>query len=212
MEVNVLHYTPLEVIDKALTKCWDSECKEGQAMLDRIDRIGNKFKHESILEHCTVNFEIKGISRACLQELARHRMQNMSVKSTRYTLKELKNNCYFTNSNPAEGTTYRWGEIKKYIVLTGNEKVDEASANALIDLKFILEDGVSNDKAKYCIPESYKTDLSSTMNIRALKNFLSLRTDKAALWEIRELANKMFDILPEEHKFLLKDSVKEYNE
>lgn len=180
----------------------------GEKDLALIERVGNKFKHASTLEHITYNFHISGISRALLQELARHRMASISVKSSRYTLKELKDNCYFTNSNQAEGTTYRWDEIEKYIVLTGNKAVDEASANALIDLKFILEEGISNDIAKYCMPEAYKTECAWSINLRSLQNFLSLRTDKAALWEIRKLAYAIADAIPEEHKYLITDYIK----
>ncbi len=59
-----------------------------------INRVGNKFKHSSTLEHLNYTFYIQGISRACLQEVARHRHTSPSVKSTRYTLKELKNDEY----------------------------------------------------------------------------------------------------------------------
>jgi len=63
----------------------------GPKDLALLDRVGNQFKHASVLEHISFNFYIKGISRCCLQELARHRMASLSVKSTRYTLnKELK--------------------------------------------------------------------------------------------------------------------------
>ena len=56
-----------------------------------IARVGNKLKHKSVLEQLVYTFDISGVSRALLQELARHRMQSLTVKSTRYTLKELKN-------------------------------------------------------------------------------------------------------------------------
>ena len=50
-----------------------------------IDRVGNKHKHSSTLEHLVYTFDIEGVSRALLQELARHRMASLSVKSTRCT-------------------------------------------------------------------------------------------------------------------------------
>ncbi len=56
-----------------------------------IERVGNKFKHASTLEHLVYSLDISGVSRALLQELARHRHQNLSVESTRYTMsKKLK--------------------------------------------------------------------------------------------------------------------------
>jgi hypothetical protein len=73
-----------------------------------FDRVGNKYRHASILEHVTYNFSIEGISRACLQELARHRMASLSVKSTRYTLKELKDtNQALQDSRKVLGALYK---------------------------------------------------------------------------------------------------------
>ena len=107
MKIELLHSTPLWVCAKAIRKCWASEDKSdtvthydvvaeifdtvcGEKDKALIDRVGNQNRHSSTLEHLVYTFDITGISRACLQELARHRMASYSVKSTRYTLKELK--------------------------------------------------------------------------------------------------------------------------
>lgn len=200
MEILLLNYTPLEICVNAIRTCWQSFDKSdncGQKDIELIDRVGNKFKHASTLEHLFYNFYIKGVSRALLQELARHRMASLSVKSTRYTLKELKDENKFDDLQKA----------KKYIVLTGDEIVDNASMNALNNLIEILQNKKSLDIAKYCLPESYKTELSWSINARSLQNFLSLRSSKSALWEIRELANKIYEILPQDHKFIFKDCI-----
>ena len=198
MQVTLLHYTPLTICSNAIRTCWQSFDKSddgGEKDRDLIDRVGNKFKHASTLEHLHYNFYIKGISRALLQELARHRMASLSVKSTRYTLKELKE---------CEKIDY-----EKFLVLTNNDSVDNASKAALDNLQNILQSGVSNDVAKYCLPESYKTELTWSINARSLQNFLYLRSDKAALWEIRNLAYTIFKTLPDEHKYIFENHVKE---
>ena len=87
-------------------------------------------------------------------------------------------------------------------MLTGNEAVDNASIAALENLRVILQTSISLDIAKYCLPECYKSELSWSINARSLQNFLALRSSKAALWEIRELAGKIYDALPQEHKFI----------
>ena len=70
----------------------------GPKDLALIDRVGNQFHHASILEHISFNFFIDGISRACLQEVSRHRHTSLSVKSSRYVLaKELKHEQPFIN-------------------------------------------------------------------------------------------------------------------
>ena len=91
LEENInLNYTPLNIYSHAIRTCWQSFEKGdngGEKDVELIERVGNKFKHASTLEHLSYNFYIQGISRALLQELARHRVASLSVKSTRYTLK-----------------------------------------------------------------------------------------------------------------------------
>jgi thymidylate synthase (FAD) len=225
MEVKLINYTPIEVADLAISKCWGTECYSGDKMRSRMDRVANKHKHGSTIEHLVYSFDIDGISRACLQELARHRIASYSVKSSRYTLKELKGEKeeFYLNESDSkyamqfwdtmvdEREFYTFEEVKrasKYIVFTGIELVDLNSINALETLRQAIQQGISNDIAKYCMPESYKTSLVMTINARSLQNFLSLRTDKSALWEIQSLGKAMYEVLPEDHKFLFQDYVK----
>ncbi|WP_300702110.1 FAD-dependent thymidylate synthase [uncultured Campylobacter sp.] len=201
MQITLLSYTNISVCSHAIRTCWQSfEKGDGGGDIDKelIDRVGNKFKHASTLEHLNYTFYIQGISRACLQELARHRHASLSVKSTRYTLKELRKEEEFKNINK---------NSQKYLVLTGNEAVDMASVKALENLRKILNEGISLDIAKYCLPESYKTELTWSINARSLQNFLSLRSSKSALWEIRNLAKVIFEALPSEHKFIFEGCI-----
>jgi len=202
MQVTLMHYTPLNICAHAIRTCWQSFDKSddgGEVDKALIDRVGNKYKHASTLEHLHYNFFISGISRALLQELARHRMASLSVKSTRYTLKELKNIDPFKEDD-FEGAS-------KFIVLTKDARVDSASIKALNNLQALLKEGISNDIAKYALPESYKTELTWSINARSLQNFLTLRSSKSALWEIRELANKIFEALPSDHKYLFEECI-----
>lgn len=91
MEVKLLNYTPLEVADIAICKCYSNTPHDDlDKVKARINRVANVSKHASTIEHLVYNFDIDGISRACLQELARHRLASYTVKSSRYTLQELK--------------------------------------------------------------------------------------------------------------------------
>ncbi len=202
MKITLLQHTSLKVCANAIRTCWQSFDKSdegGEKDKELIDRVGNKFKHASTLEHLTYTFFIQDISRALLQELARHRMASLSVKSTRYTLKELKKETEFTLSDIQKA--------KKYLVFTDIAIVNEMSIQALENLRKVLTMGISNDKAKYCLPESYKTELTWSINARSLQNFLSLRSSKSALWEIRELAHNIFNSLPNDHKYLFEKSL-----
>lgn len=63
------------------------------------------------------------------------------------------------------------------------------------------------DFAKFAMPESYLTELAWSINARSLQNFLELRSSHYALWEIKELAEAVFEALPQEHKYLFVDSM-----
>ncbi|MDO7252342.1 FAD-dependent thymidylate synthase [Helicobacter cappadocius] len=205
MKVTLKHYTPLEVCSMAIRTCWQSFDKSdggGEKDLSLIDRVGNKNKHSSTLEHLYYNFYIQGISRACLQELARHRMASYSVKSSRYTLKEIKEEPSFLPINEENQK-----RAEKYIVFTSNENVNIASISALENLRKLLLEPIGNDLAKYAMPECYKTELHWSINARSLQNFLELRTNRAALWEIQKLAHSIYNALPQEHKFIFEEKI-----
>ena len=157
------------------------------------------------VEHTSYSFDISGISRACLQELVRHKVASYTIKSSRYTLQELKDEESFIYHNKIP----RLGTALKYIVLLDDRDIDYNNCVALEKLRLLLVNGVPNDKAKYCMPEAYKTSLVMTINARSLQNFLELRSSKHALWEIQLLAKAMYEAIPDEHKFLFDNIFKE---
>lgn len=200
MKVKLLNYTPLEVADIAICKCYGNEPhSDSEKVKARINRVANVSKHASTIEHLYYNFDIDGISRAVLQEVARHRIASYTVKSSRYTLSELKKEDIFSFTDTARAA--------KYVVLTDNYTVNCSIVLALDELREAVSSGIPNDIAKYCMPEAYKTSLVMSINARSLQNFLELRTSKHALKEIRNLAKALFEAVPEEHKFLFKEYI-----
>lgn len=195
MKISLLYYTPLDIAVKAIRTCYNSQsdnmgCRDTKLLESII-----KNKHLSTIEHLYMTFEIIGISRACLQELVRHRIASYSVRSTRYTLRELKDEKSFL---------FDKSRAFKYLVLTGIDEVDNASIQALDNLRKCLQSN-TNDVAKYTLPESYKTNLVWTINARSLRNFLELRMSSRALKEIQELARNILLALPKEYELLFKD-------
>ena len=208
MNIKLLHNSPLWLASNAIRMSHDNHDKSdtifvvhgsngyketlgviGEKDKELIERVGNKFKHKSVLEQLVYWFEIDGISRACLQELARHRTARLTVKSTRYTLHKIKDT----------------DNLMDYLVPV-TEEIDLCN---IVSLKALLESSSSNDKAKYMLPEAFKTKLQWQIDGRNLQCFLELRTSKDALWEIRELAKNIFNSLPEDHMYLYKEYVKE---
>lgn len=214
MIVRLVQYGSLGVIDMAICKCHDREFTD--CNIDRIDRVGNKMKHASVLEHVYYSFDIQGISRALLQEISRTRIASPTVKSSRYTLGELKKESPFIAGVNYNKKLDKYTSLlsrnaqkraSKYIFLTGNEKVDNNNIVKLDMLRANVCIGIENDISKYEIPEAYKTTLMFTINARSLQNLLHLRTHSSALLEYQILANKIFEVLPETHKFLYKELI-----
>jgi len=68
-------------------------CKEINSIDDSnlLDDLAWTYFHHSILEHANLSYLIRGTSRGVLQEHARHRIQAISVRSTRYTMSSIIN-------------------------------------------------------------------------------------------------------------------------
>ena len=208
MTVELLWASPVNYISDGARTCYSSENKSdggGAKDVALMNRLINVEHHGSVAEHIVFSFRVEGLSRAALQELARHRIQSLSVKSTRYTLhKELKKEVPFVS-----GTSYDYKRANKYLVYTGDRQVDEASIDALERVRRLLnrseKGGKSvNDRVKYALPESFKTTLITTWNLRSFINFYKLRSDKAALWEMQDLAEKMLQALPKQLQTLVR--------
>ena len=184
MKVKLLNKPDISIIIEATRTCYDSMSKSdnlGEKDLALLEKIIDS-KHESVLEHMVFTFKITDISRACLQELARHRIASYSVKSTRYTLKELRD----TPDN----------ELEKFLIDDIESIVKSSAIDSLKKIKMMLN--MSNpdmDKIKYALPECYKTELVWTINLRSLRNFLKLRLSLKAHQEIRKLATIVYSCL-----------------
>jgi thymidylate synthase (FAD) len=159
-----------------------------------INRVADR--HTSVLEHIVYQFKIEGLSRAALQELARHRMASYSVQSTRWALKKLLGGKW----NDKEAS-----ELLKSIDDGG--EIDTANLHQLYNVYSEIERGVKNDIAKYGLPEAFLTTLFMTVNARSLRNFFGLRTSKRALKEMRELANRMIMSIGTDELFLFSDII-----
>ena len=149
----------------------DSQVK---ALLDQVIESG----HTSTLEHATFTFGIEGISRACSHQLVRHRIASYSQQSQRYV--NAKNFNYLIPPSIASNP-----ELKKKF-----EAFIDTAAKAYTELS---DSGISNEDARFVLPNACETKIVVSMNARALLNFFKERTCVRAQWEIRALALKMLE-------------------
>lgn len=209
-KISLLHATPLWICAVAIRTCYDMVDKSdngGEKDRALIYKVGNKNKHSSTLEHLNYTFHIEDVSRAYLQENSRHRHASPSVKSSRFTLKELNDERPFIKKSWLGKDKYFLSRASKYIVLTDDNDVNEMSIIALDNLRILIARKKKNDKAKYSMPDAYKTKLTWTINARALQNLFSLRATAGVLWEFQNIALELFRQLPNDHKYLFEEFI-----
>lgn len=135
--------------------------------------------HMSVFEHVSVTWRIEGISRACSHQLVRHRLASYCQQSQRYV---------------KVGTdSMDWYVIPPSIGEDDMKCVEYEVAmyQCAKHYNSLLKKGIKPEDARYVLPESTKTSINVTMNLREFANFYELRADKHAQWEIRELAEEM---------------------
>lgn len=151
--------------------------------------------HESVLEHEKLTMKFicdRGVS----HEIVRHRIASYSQESTRY--------CNYNKEKFGKELTlirpFFWNEDeKKYKVwLEVMEKI-ENSYNELITL------GAKPEEARSILPNSLKTEIVVTMNMRELRHFLRLRTSKKAHPQMREVASMLLKYVKEALPVLFDD-------
>ncbi len=139
--------------------------------------------HDSVLEHVTFTFLVRGVSRALLAQLTRHRIASYSVQSQRYVDLGSVDGVVPASIRDNAGAMALWQETMG--------KVREAYRT------FIDRYGIPREDARYITPQAAVTELVLTMNARELRHFFSLRCCNRAQWEIRALADEMLRICRE---------------
>ncbi len=155
--------------------------------------------HESVLEHekLTIKFVCdRGVS----HEIVRHRIASYSQESTRY--------CNYNKEKFGKELTlirpcfWKEDEEKYKIWCDVMEKVED-NYNQLISM------GAKPEEARSILPNSLKTEIVVTMNIRELRHFLRLRTSKKAHPQMREVADMLLKYVQETLPVFFEDIIDE---
>lgn len=149
-----------------------------------------KSGHESVIEHEKLSVRIV-CDRGVTHELVRHRIASYSQESTRYcnySKNKFGNEltfirpCFWSDDSPA------------YLIWKEQMQAVETCYLALIDA------GASPEQARSILPNSLKTEIIVTMNLREWRHFFRLRTSNRAHPQMREIAipllQRMREILP----------------
>lgn len=139
--------------------------------------------HEAVLEHCS--FTVKFIcDRGVSHEIVRHRMASYCQESTRY--------CNYGKGKFGEEITV----IEPCFWKPNTPSYDHWASScfkAECEYFWLIDNGATPQEARSVLPNSLKTEVVMTANIREWRHFLKLRCSPAAHPQMREVALILLD-------------------
>ncbi len=214
MKVQLLTHTPNpdKVVAAAAKLCYSNASidsllegltqEKTKAFLEMLSGLG----HSSPTEHASFTFAIEGVSRTLLAQITRHRIASYSVQSQRYVnLKEFE----FVTPPEVENDEVALKEFNKSMEMAGENYLKVTALLKETHLNRLLAEGMEEKAAKraaeklaledarFILPNSCTTKMIVTMNVRSLNNFFDHRCCNRAQWEIKELADRMLELVYE---------------
>lgn len=216
--------SPLLAIELAGRTCYKSEDKiTDNSCVEFVHRM-IKNGHEAMLEHASMSYRVV-CDRGVTHEIVRHRLFSYAQESTRYC-------------NYKGGVSFiipRWVtdcQVGKYDILwknklgqvVGGPKEPQglglfnrwfwSMALAERDYQRLLDEGCTPQQARCVLPNSLKTEIVITGNMREWRYFFKLRTDKTAHPDMRYVANLILNDAQKRIPVIFEDvesSIKERN-
>lgn len=173
----------LKRIERAGRVCYKSEDRITEDSAIKFVKNILKSGHESVIEHEKITVRIicdRGVS----HEIVRHRIASYSQESTRY--------CNYNQNRFGKELTFIqplfWDEgTEEYKIWLRTMQMIENNYNELI------EKGAQPQEARSILPNSLKTEIIVTMNLREWRHFFRLRTALNAHPQMREIACAILD-------------------
>lgn len=182
--------TMLRKIERIGRVCYKSEDKIAEGSAEGFIRAIIKRGHESVIEHESISVRVT-CDRGVTHEIVRHRIASYSQESTRY--------CNYTTdkfSNQiscidiATGFSYDMNDPadrKKWEIWSSAMDAAEKHYFEMIDA------GAKPEEARSVLPNSLKTEIVMTMDLREWRHFIRLRGSRAAHPQIAEITAQIRD-------------------
>lgn len=155
----------LQKIEAAARTCYKSEGKIQEGSAAKLVAGLIKSGHEAMLEHASVTVKFV-VDRGISHELVRHRLASFAQESTRY--------CNYSKDNFGSEITFIIPDYLEYKSEGWN--IWKESMKQAEDAYFkMLDFGLSPQQARAVLPNSLKTEVVMTANLREWRHFFKLR-------------------------------------
>lgn len=171
----------LKKIEECGRVCYKSEEKITENSATGFIEMILERGHETVIEHYSITVRVicdRGVS----HEIVRHRIASYSQESTRY--------CNYSKDKFGRELTFIepcfWNkESDASKIELWKKSLEVIEENYLV----MIDDGASPQEARSILPNSLKTEIVMTMNLREWRHFLRLRTSKSAHPQMQEIAS-----------------------
>ena len=182
-------------IELAGRVCYKSEARISDQSAEKFIANIIKSGHESVIEHISLTFKIV-CDRGVTHEIVRHRLASYSQESSRY--------CDYSNDKFGNELTFIkpcfWSEDDENFLLWKNTM--SQLEKVYLEMR---RNGARPEQARSILPNSLKTEIFMTCNLREWRHFLKLRTSNRAHPQMREVALKIYKILNENLPIIFSD-------
>lgn len=194
--INAPNYkTLLTTIEAAGRTCYKSEDKITDGSAEKFVAGIIKRGHEAVLEHCS--FTVKFIcDRGVSHEIVRHRMASYCQESTRY--------CNYGKGKFGEEITV----IEPCFWPEGSDLYWAWKNACLISEQCyfsLLKSGATPQEARSVLPNSLKTEVVMTADLREWRHFCRMRCPVAAHPDMRVVANMLLTLLKQTYPVFFED-------
>lgn len=194
--------TILKKIERIGRVCYKSEENITDVSAERFIAGLIRRGHESVIEHEAISVRIT-CDRGVTHEIVRHRIASYSQESTRYcNYSNDKFDNQITVIDPCGGFSYdltKREDLEKYE--TWKEAMDAAEKYYFKLLKL----GADPQEARSVLPNSLKTEIVVTMNLREWRHFFRLRTSLRAHPQMRQVATMVYEAMVEKLPVFFQD-------
>ena len=155
----------LQKIEAAARTCYKSEGKIQEGSAAKLVAGLIKSGHEAMLKHASVTVKFV-VDRGISHELVRHRLASFAQESTRY--------CNYSKDDFGSEITFIIPDYLEYKSEGWN--IWKESMKQAEDAYFkLLDFGLSPQQARAVLPNSLKTEVVMTANLREWRHFFKLR-------------------------------------
>jgi len=223
-----------KLIERIGRTCYKSEDKITKDSSIKFIKNIIKSGHESVIEHFNITVRIicdRGVS----HELVRHRIASFSQESTRYVNYQKKGMQFILPPWVTDIPLGEYGlnkdisydpekiSVKDFIGIYPKEYEKRLTTLPEIDRKqvvwllallkseryynYLISNGWKPQEARSVLPNSLKTEIVTTTNVREWRHILKLRLSPAAHSQMREIMNILKDLLIQRFPIFFEDII-----